>query len=451
MKLVKKAIEIIKKLYSNIWFRTFLLIIMFLVFYAFRENVDITNNTITMLNLALMGVFFVLLYQRLNEKRVSLVRFLFILLFAFILNKFYDSNIFLNIFEIRLIYAVAIIGSVIFLYIIGSKIFALIKNRKKVGSKSKDKIIPSLIGKTNSYEKIKGFGINDNNCPHENNIMMQQDKTYKDQNINCGMHNAYDGELGKKMESKLDFNNKNTGVEKRPLSRKITDSNWFTILVFMIIFFIPIVFIILLFNNNVIDKFNGIHVSNIINVCISLMGLVFLSMYMWAVAVGIFIKLIQTIFNIINRQNSQNSYLLNASAFLVISYFVTKQYDVSLDKIIDSLAQGNILSFPILLIILLPLFLTLLQNLETLIMKNDQVKRRTVELLHGLIFGIIEALLNFIKFTTADFLMSIQDIVKEDLDYRTESEKVLDEDLGEHVDEKTGNQSGKSESHTNEE
>lgn len=136
---------------------------------------------------------------------------------------------------------------------------------------------------------------------------------------------------------------------------------------------------------------------------------------------------------------------------MVISYFVTKQYDVSLDKIIDSLAQGNILSFPILLIILLPLFLTLLQNLETLIMKNDQVKRRTVELLHGLIFGIIEALLNFIKFTTADFLMSIQDIVKEDLDYRTESEKVLDEDLGEHVDEKTGNQSGKSESDTNEE
>ncbi len=450
MKLVKNVVEVIKKLYSNIWFRTILFIIMFLMIYAFRENVDITNNTITMLNLVLMGAFFVLLYQRLNEKRVSLVRFLFILLFAFILNKFYDSNIFLNIFEIRLIYAVAIIGFVIFLYIIGSKIFALIRNRKKVDSKSKDKTIPSLIEKTNGYEKNKESEINDNNCSHENNIMMQQKKTYKDQNINYETHIAYDGESSQKMESKSDFNNMNTGVEKRPLNRKITDSNWFTIFVFIIIFFIPILFIIFLFNNNVIDKFNGIHVSNIINVCISLMGLVFLSMYMWAVAVGIFIKLIQTIFNIINRQNSQNSYLLNASAFLVISYFVTKQYDISLDKIIDSLAQGNILSFPIFLIILLPLFLTLLQNLETLIMKNDQVKKRTVELLHELIFGIIEALLNFIKFTTADFLVSIQDIVKEDLNYRTESEKALDEDLGEHVDEKAGNQSGKSEPDTNE-
>lgn len=449
MKLVKNVVEVVKKLYSNIWFRTILYIIMFLMFYAFRENVEIINNTITMLNLALMGVFFVSLYQSLNEKRVSLVRFLFIFLFAFILNKFYDSNIFLNIFEFRLIYAVAIIGSIIFLYIIGSKVFALIRKRKIVDLKSKDKT-SSLIGNINDYEKITESKINSNNCPHENNIMMQQKKNYKDQNINDGTDIANDGESSQKLESKSDFNNKDTGVKKKPLNRKITDSNWFTIFVFIIIFFIPIFFIVLLFNNNVIDKFNGIHVSNIINVCISLMGLVFLSMYMWAVAVGIFIKLIQTIFNIIDRQNSQNSYLLNASAFLVISYFITKHYDISLDKIIDSLAQGNILSFPIFLIILLPLFLTLLQNLETLIMKNDQVKKRTVELLHGLIFGIIEALLNFIKFTTADFLISIQDIVKEDLNYGTESEEELEENLGEHVDEKAGNKSERSEPSTNE-
>lgn len=437
MKLVKNVVEVIKKLYSNIWFRTILFIIMFLMFYAFRENVDITNNTITMLNLVLMAVFFVLLYQRLNEKRVSLVRFLFILLFALILNKFYDQNIFMQIFEFRQIYAVAIIGSVISLYIIGSKIFALIINRKKVNSKLKDKTSPSLIEKTNGYEKTKESEINDNNCSHKNNIVIQQKKTYKDENINYGTHIAYDGESSQKLESKSDFNDNYTGVEKRPLNRKITDSNWFTIFVFIIIFFIPILFIILLFNNNVIDKFNGIHVSNIINVCISLMGLVFLSMYMWAVAVGIFIKLIQTIFNIINRQNSQNSYLLNASAFLVISYFITKQYDISLDKIIDSLAQGNILSFPIFLIILLPIFLTLLQNLETLIMKNDQVKKRTVKLLHKLIFGIIEALLNFIKFTTADFLISIQDIVSEDLDYDMGTEESSSENLGEQGDGKT--------------
>lgn len=448
MELIKKIKEIIKKLYSNIWFRTTLAIGIFLSFYVIGENFNITNNTKTILNLVLMGIFLVQLYQRLNEKRISIVRFLFIFLAAFILNKFYDSNIFLGIFEIKLVYAVTIVGSVIFLYIIGSKVFTLIKNKKGIDKRSKDKTIPSLIEKTKGYEKIKESEISDNNS-HENNIRMQQKKTYKDQNINYGMHTAYDGESNQKLESKSDYNNVYAGVEKRPLNRKITDSNWFTIFVFIIIFFIPILFIFIFFNNNVIEKFNGIHVSNIINVCISLMGLVFLSMYMWAVAVGIFIKLIQTIFNIINRQNSQNSYLLNASAFLLISYFVTKQYDISLDRIIDSLAQGNILSFPIFLIILLPLFLTLLQNLETLIMKNDQVKKRTVELLHGLIFSIIEALLNFIKFTTADFLISIQDIVKEDLNYRMKSEKSLGEDLGECADEKTRNQSGESEPDTN--
>ena len=127
MKIIEKGLEIIKKLYKNIWFRTILFISLFLSFYAIREKVDITNNTRTMLNLVLLGVFFVQLYQRLNEKRTSIIRFLFILIAVFILNQFYDSDIFFSMFDIRLNYAVILTGSVIFLYIIGSKVFLFIK------------------------------------------------------------------------------------------------------------------------------------------------------------------------------------------------------------------------------------------------------------------------------------------------------------------------------------
>lgn len=97
------------------------------------------------------------------------------------------------------------------------------------------------------------------------------------------------------------------------------------------------------------------------------------------------------------------------------------------------------------MVILLPLFLTLLQNLESLIIKNGEIKKRTIKLLKELIFSIIDALLNFVKFTTADFLISIQEIVKADLDYEAETEIQSNEDLGEQVDGEQSNQSGKSE------
>lgn len=436
MEWIKKAVEIIKKLYRNIWFKTIMFCSIFLMFYAIRENINITNNTNTMLNLALVGIFFVLLYQRLYEKRISIVWFLFIPLTMFILNKLYDPRIFFNMFSIKLNYVVILVGVTIFLYIIGSKICVLIRNRKKTDSKTQTKNSSFktqsedeyIIGKIDDYDTIEYSRTNNFNKERSGiNLRQERKKSQKSEPIVSA--------------------NYQTNDEKNiPLSRKITDSNLFAIFIFAIIFLIPILFILLLlFNKNVIEKFNGMQLSNIINICISLIGLIFLCMFMWTVVIGVFIKLIQIIFSIMNKQNSQNSYLLNASAFLVVSYFITKQYEISLDKIIDNLAQGNILSVPIFLVILLPLFLTLLQNLESLIIKNGEIKKRTIKLLKELIFSIIDALLNFVKFTTADFLISIQEIVKADLDYEAETEIQSNEDLGEQVDGEQSNQSGKSE------
>lgn len=199
----------------------------------------------------------------------------------------------------------------------------------------------------------------------------------------------------------------------------------------------PLLFIITLLSRERIDRFSAIEIPDIINATISLIGLIFLCIYMWGVLVGILIKLMQVIIEIKNKKNTQKSYIINASFFLVLSYFITKQYDISLNNIIDSLAQGDILSIPIFLIILLPLFLSLIQSLENLIMKDNKVKERTGELLRNIILGIIESLLNFIKFTTADFLTSIQEIVKEDLNDETEISECTDKDLGEKTNEKT--------------
>lgn len=202
-----------------------------------------------------------------------------------------------------------------------------------------------------------------------------------------------------------------------------------------------------LFNKNMRDILGSLETSNGLSIYISLIGLLFLCIFMWAVVVTVFIRLAQIILNIIKNKDLQSNYLLNASAFLIVSYFITKQYNISLDKILDSIIQGNILSFPILILILLPLFFALLQNLETLIKKNKEIKEKTVELISELIFGIIVALLNFIKFTTADFLISIQDIVREDLNYEMETEK----SLGEQEDGEANGQAGKSKSDANKE
>ncbi len=398
--------KLIKKLYSNIWFRTILFIGIFLGFYAIRENINITNNTRTILNLVLMGVFFVQFYQRLNEKRISIVRFLFILVAVFILNKFYDSNIFFDIFKIRLIYAVAITDSVIFLYIIGSKIFNLIKNKKEADSKLKD-----------NSTKV-----------HDKDAILIDNRN----------------DFAANEESQI-YPNKNTEREIHANEKKIKSQTGVTILIILIILLFSILSVVPLFNENMRNKLTSIETNDSFSVYISLIGLFFLCIFMWAVVVTVFIRLGQIILNIIKYKDSQNNYLLNGSAFLVVSYFITKQYNISLDKILDSIIQGNILSFPMLILILLPLFFTLLQNLETLIKKNGEIKEKTANLISKLIFGIIEALLNFIKFTTADFLTSIQDIVKEDLNYEAETKKTSDEDLGERIDGEARNQSKESE------
>lgn len=425
MELFIKVKQVFKKLYSYIWFRTVLYIIIFLILYAIRERVHITNNTRTILNLVLLGAFFVQLYQRLNEKKISVVRFLFILITAFILNKFYDSNIFFGVFKIELNYALITIGSAIFLYIIGFKIFRLIKNkhRKKVDLKFKNKgVLPegqeevvASIASSNEHYDIDGFKNNTNNVNSQTNF---------DQDVKPQINYNQNG------EDQINHN-QNVGPETQTNVQNMKSQTGLIILMCCIILLFSILSIFPLFNKNMIDKLNSLEASNGLSVYISLIGLFFLCIFMWAVVVTVFIRLIRIILNIIKNKDSQSNYLLNACAFLTVSFFITKQYNISLDKIIDSIIQGNILSFPILILILLPLFFTLLQNLETLIRKNGELKEKTTKLIYGLIFGIIEALLNFIKFTTADFLISIQDIVREDLDNEKETDKPLGENLGE--------------------
>lgn len=441
MKIIEKGLEIIKKLYKNIWFRTILFISLFLSFYAIREKVDITNNTRTMLNLVLLGVFFVQLYQRLNEKRTSIIRFLFILIAVFILNQFYDSDIFFSMFDIRLNYAVILTGSVIFLYIIGSKVFLFIKNFKNKSAfaeaQSKDIL---FIEKANDYDDIEESGVNANNFKYENNFIKKHPEIYTDRNGEPSIRSK------KNVKPSIDFNqNGEQGV--RDKGQNIKSQTGVIILICFIILLFSALSMIPLFNKNMRDILGSLETSNGLSIYISLIGLLFLCIFMWAVVVTVFIRLAQIILNIIKNKDLQSNYLLNASAFLIVSYFITKQYNISLDKILDSIIQGNILSFPILILILLPLFFALLQNLETLIKKNKEIKEKTVELISELIFGIIVALLNFIKFTTADFLISIQDIVREDLNYEMETEK----SLGEQEDGEANGQAGKSKSDANKE
>lgn len=450
MKLIKKGLEIIKKLYKNIWFRTILFISLFLSFYAIREKVDITNNTRTMLNLVLLGVFFVQLYQRLNEKRISIVRFLFIFVAAFILNKFYDTNIFFSFFEIKLNYAITLAGSVIFLYIIGSKAFLLIRNRKKADSKLKNESASfeaidkedSTIRKINNYNNIEGNSISTNNLEYKSNFRKEQPEIYADQNGEpkiCSDQNVMS-------QDHLD-KNKVTNFS----NQSVKSYRGINILIFVVILLLSALSLIPFLDNEILDKLTGIDVSNGFSAYFTVMGFIFLWIFMWTVIVTVFIKLWQIVMNVIKNKDSHSNYLLNASAFLAVSYFITKQYNISLDKIVDSILQGNILSFPILLLILLPLFFTLLQNLETLIRKNEEIKEKTVNLIYELIISIIIALLNFIKFTTADFLISIQDIVREDLDCGVEIEKPLGVNLVEQEDGEANDQSRESEPDSNKE
>lgn len=395
MKSYENIIKILKKICNNIWFKTSILIFALISLYFIRENFEISRNTNIMLNLIFIGVFLVTFYQRLYIKKVSIIRFVIIVLVAFIINKFYDPDIFFNTFNVKLVVIVCGIGILILGYIVLSKVFNVVctvmkENTQRRDGPSKEKNSDDKDGKEIGYN---GTNI-ENECRYPQN-------TRKRGKIKTKTHI---------IKSDVAMRNQET------LSRKILSSNLFTICIFMIIFLFPVIFIIFLFDQDLIKKFEGIKVYNLINVGISLMGLLFLCIFMWTVVIGFLIKLIQTIFDIINRQNSQNSYLLNASAFLIVSLFITKQFDISLDKIIDELVQGNIFSFPLSLIILLPLFFTFLQNLEKLIIKDSRVKTEITEQLHSIIFSIIIALLNFIKFTTADFLTSIQDIVKADLE-----------------------------------
>lgn len=221
MERIKKVFNILKKLYSKIWFKASLLIVGFLVFYAIREHVKLSDNTMTILNIVFIGVLLVLFYQRLYEKKISIIRFFLILLAMAVLNRFYDSNVFYTIFKINLFYAIFSIGMVIFFYIAGSKIWILIKDRKKRALQSENR--------ANKYLK----SLEDNR-----DLLFQPSDQNGNKNLKIKTNNGQYKEKPQGGESEtlkikdnvsLDYKkkkrrNKKNNAPKKPFSERIMDS-----------------------------------------------------------------------------------------------------------------------------------------------------------------------------------------------------------------------------------
>lgn len=123
---------------------------------------------------------------------------------------------------------------------------------------------------------------------------------------------------------------------------------------------------------------------------------------------NLLLRTVRTINNTILGKKSNVDSILYASVLLGIVLFIY-QNDIKLtqDSVLDMLANGDIFSFPLILVVLLPILSFFVDSMMDLLGDKNDTLKEIKEPLKAIVRGIILALLNLIRFVTADFLGSL--------------------------------------------
>lgn len=379
--------KILEYIHKSIWIKSIICFLICIVILAISENIKFSNQVLTFINLTAVGFMLLLIYVSIKEKEIPKGKFIFVFLMDFICNKFYDERVFYSVFHIPLVYFAVAASGVVLTLILINPIANLITSWMDIVQEDRD-----IKRQRNLKDKKKWLR---------------------------GTERSESGSTGERMNStEANQGGGKTTKEVFELNNKMPMNFWDKLLfvgIFILIIVVPCVVLFKLSTISLGEALQENKVSESIRIIISLVGFVILLIVIFASAIGMIIKLAYSLFDIVTKRNKKIEYFLVAGGFVILSTFLSKNYPFTLEDFYNKLSKGDIFSYPLVLVIILPIFLTFLENLGGYIRKHTEIKDDIVKLIEDIAKDTVISLLSFIKFITSDFLTSIRNLVKGDL------------------------------------
>lgn len=366
-----------------------LIIIFCTIVFILRENVDFQSQTIVYVNLILVGLFFLMLY---NAVRKHYIRYKYILCIVFVLfvfNKYYNEEVFWKTFHFKALYFYIIIG---FVAVIGI-LLPVIKNCLK-----------------------RSFGWISNGLGEWTRKRLEEEKRSREKDEKKHVikrktiNTINEGEKEKRSDdSKIEKKYK----KKIPYKKDVI----LFILVFFVLFLTPIGLLVFSVNEQSLNILERITYNNISTAVLSLAVTVVFLVFVTGIMVSLIIKWYQIIKDIICERHKGEMYFVYACGLFFVSQYVFSNYSYTTDDIADLLLSGKIFTFPLVLSILVPIFLIFAENIVAFTSKNPEIKnklKKSADRTINIANGIIDSLLTFIQFVTSDYLSTIIELSDED-------------------------------------
>lgn len=380
-KKVKMAAQFIKK-DLRIQVLIYFILTFFLV--IIMENCNIKLQYISFMNLFFIGTMFLAFYVFVHNNVFYKQILVYIFSAVFIINKFYDSQKVEKLFRISAPLFFTIVGSIVLIILFLPELSVLLGEIFRVESKS---------GRKSEHNKYK-----DNNSPNIDN--RQREKKQVDS----------EGTIGKPISK----------TEKRKPD-KIQTGFWsvvgnvlLTIIVMILLIAIPCILYYCLLGEAVpLFKENGEEITK--NIFNSFGFYLLLIIIVGAYAIML-IKMMRLILDMLMGKKTKSEALFySVVLFLIVLYLYREDIPLTQDSLLNLLAKGDIFSFPLALVVVVPIFFFLMEIMLDILSQDNNIVKEIKKIVSAIIKNVLISLLQVIKFITSDFLTAMVNLMIEDM------------------------------------
>lgn len=374
------------------------------VLFIVRENMEFQQETVAYVNLTATCICLWMLYNAARKKHIRWRYLIGVLLAAFVFNRFYDEEAFLNQFHFKLIYFVAVISIICFLVIIYPYIKTIILKislllekwvERREAEKEDYRIRQEEQNKKNE-EKKKG---KDRKREKRKREIQEIGTAEMDADVSGYTESGDLQDIGK------------------PDGRKGSILDVVFILAFIATFVCLACIVFLGVPAQATKITERITSDNWMNLLLSLVTILILLVFVIGIMVSLAIKWMQIIKGIVRNQHKREMYFVFACGLFLLSQQIFTSYSFTTDDVANLILSGKLFTFPLVLSILIPIFIIFAENIIEFTTSNKKIKKalkkcgkQTIRISKG----IVQSLLDFIELATKDFLSLVIEITKAD-------------------------------------
>lgn len=420
---------IAKYLNKSFWFRPTLVTLICVTAFSLSKDRTFSSHIIIAINLFFLICGLFLLFQLIQKKHNVECWIYCVLILAITMNKLYDPSVFSMRFHFSYIYGWVVIVIFGMIRIAGDYILRILKSTA------------DIVGAA-----AEGWAMADDEKKRRHEIEKKQRDAERTRNNSVQASKKY----ANMFQEKTQKNEASTGIPEtkdyagRGILPELPPGDRIIFIVLLLVSLIIPVICGSIFLSNLSPYFEAYSsdtdfktITALLNLSFSVFTMLIFLLIMWAVFLGILLeiwfcgrKLLSELNASLVKNEAETSFpiklLIHTIAVIIICIYLSNNKMLTSDELNNLLTDGRLIVYPVAIAVVIPVYFVLVDWITnksnwTGFMKSDRVKE-IKKLLLEISVGSIMTLLNFIKFVTNDFLMSIQELAIE------EEEKEGDED-----------------------